>query len=173
VEVEVCVDDHLVDIVGEGYDAGIRLVEAIDRDMIHVRLLGECRLVVAGAPSYLKRRGVPHTPEDLLQHDCIRVRWTKNAEPWAWELERGKRTWRVPVRGPVTTNDSGLMRTLGISGVGLIYTLEPLVADEIARGRLRVVLEDICRVYRDSSSIFPAARRSRPPSGPSSTSRAR
>jgi DNA-binding transcriptional LysR family regulator len=141
VEVEVCVDDHFVDIVAGGYDAGIRLVEAIDRDMIHVRLMSECRLVVAGAPSYLKRRSIPQTPEDLLQHACICMRWTKGAEPWAWELERGKRNWRVPVRGPVTTNDSGLMRTLGVAGVGLIYTLEPLVTDEIARGRLRVLLE--------------------------------
>jgi DNA-binding transcriptional LysR family regulator len=141
VEVEVCVDDHFVDIVAEGYDAGIRLVEAIDRDMIQVRLLGECRLVVAGAPSYLKRRGLPEKPEDLLHHDCVCMRWTKGAESWAWELERGKRNWRVPVRGPVTTNDSGLMRTLGVAGVGLIYTIEALVADEIARGRLRVVLE--------------------------------
>lgn len=141
VEIEVCVDDHFVDIVAEGHDAGIRLVEAIDRDMVQVRLLGECRLVVAGAPSYLKRRGVPEKPEDLLQHECVCMRWTKGAEPWAWELERGKRSWRVPVRGPVTTNDSGLMRTLGVDGVGLIYTIEPLVADEIARGRLRVVLE--------------------------------
>jgi len=141
VEVEVYVDDHFVDIVAEGYDAGVRLVEAIDRDMIQVRLLGECRLVVAGAPSYLKRRGVPEKPEDLVQHECVCMRWTKGAEPWAWELERGKRNWRVPVRGPVTTNDSGLMRTLGVAGVGLIYTLEALVADEIARGRLRIVLE--------------------------------
>lgn len=141
VELEVCVDDHFVDVVAGGYDAGIRLVEAIDRDMIHVRLMGECRLVIAGAPSYLERRGVPHVPEDLLQHDCICVRWSKEAETWAWELERGKRNWRVPVRGPVTTNDSGFMRTLGVAGVGLIYTLEPLVADEIARGRLRRVLE--------------------------------
>jgi len=141
VEIEVYVDDHFVDIVAEGYDAGIRLVEAIDRDMIQVRLLGECRLVVAGAPSYLKRRGIPEKPEDLLQHDCICMRWTKGAEPWAWELERGRRNYRVPVRGPVTTNDTGLMRTLGVEGVGLIYTIERLVAEEIARGRLRVVLE--------------------------------
>ena len=141
VEIEVSVDDRFVDIVSEGYDAGIRLFEAIDRDMIQVRLMGECRLVVAGAPSYLKRRGVPEKPEDLLQHDCLCMRWTRGGEPWAWELERGKRNWRVPVRGPVTTNDSGLMRTLGVAGVGLMYTIEALVADEIARGKLRVVLE--------------------------------
>jgi len=173
VEVEVCVDDHFVDIVAEGYDAGIRLVEAIDRDMIHVRLMSECRLIVAGAPSYLERRGVPQTPEDLLHHDCICMRWTKGAEPWAWELERGKRNWRVPVRGPVTTNDSGLMRTLGLAGVGLIYTLEPLVADEIAGGRLRVLLEAYLPTVPGCSCTFRAPLSFRRRSGHSSTLHAR
>lgn len=141
VEVEVCADDHFVDIVAEGYDAGIRLVEAIDRDMVHVRLRSEFRLVVVGAPSYLERRGVPQTPEGLLQHDCICVRWSKSSETWVWEFERGKRNWRVPVRGPVTTNDSALTLKLARAGVGLLYALEPIVADDVEHGRLQVVLE--------------------------------
>lgn len=141
VEVDVRVDDRFVDIVAEGLDAGIRLVEAIDRDMIHVRLSGPCRVVVAAAPSYLKRRGTPQKPPDLLQHDCICMRFAASGEPWAWELERGKRTWRVPVRGPVTTNDHALRHTLAVSGVGLLYTLESVIADDIARKRLRIVLE--------------------------------
>ncbi len=99
VELDVCVDDKLVDIVGGGFDAGIRLVEAIDRDMIHVRLSGPGRVVVAAAPSYIKRRGVPQKPPDLLQHDCTCMRWAGTGEPWAWELERGKKTWRVPAGG--------------------------------------------------------------------------
>lgn len=140
VEVDVRTDDRFVNIVEEGLDAGIRLVEAIDRDMVHVRLSGACRVVVAGAPSYLDRRGVPQKPADLLDHDCIGMRATGGG-PWPWELERGKKTWRLPVRGPVTTNDHALRRHLAIAGVGLLYTLEPLIADEIARGRLRVVLE--------------------------------
>jgi DNA-binding transcriptional LysR family regulator len=141
VEVEIRVEDQLVNAVGEGLDAGIRLVEAIDRDMVHVRLSGPARIVIAGAPSYLQRRGIPQKPTDLLQHDCIGVRWKANEEPWAWELERGKKTWRVPVRGPVTTNDSGLRKTLALAGVGLCYALEPTIAKELARGQLRVVLE--------------------------------
>jgi DNA-binding transcriptional LysR family regulator len=141
VEADVRVDDQLVDIVAEGLDAGIRLVEAIDRDMVHVRLSGPCRVVVAGAPSYLKRRGVPQKPPDLLQHDCICMRFTASGEPWTWELERGKKTWRVPVRGPVTTNDHALRHVLAVAGVGLLYTLEPVIAEDLARGRLRVVLE--------------------------------
>lgn len=141
VEVDVRVDDQLVDIVAEGLDAGIRLVEAIDRDMVHVRISGPCRVVVAGAPSYLKRRGIPQKPPELLHHDCICMRFAASGEPWAWELERRKKTWRVPVRGPVTTNDHALRRLLALAGVGLLYTLESIIADDLARGRLRVVLE--------------------------------
>jgi DNA-binding transcriptional LysR family regulator len=141
VEVEVRVDDRIVDTVAEGFDAGIRLIESIDRDMVHVRLSPPARIVVVGAPSYLERRGVPQKPADLLQHECICMRWASRGEPWAWELERGKKTFRVPVRGPVTTNDFHLMRILAVAGVGLYYAIEPAVEAELARGELRVVLE--------------------------------
>ena len=140
VEVEVHVDDRLVNSVAGGFDAGIRLIESIDRDMVQVRLSGPTRVVVAGAPAYFERKGVPQKPEDLLQHDCICIRWAPSGEPWAWEFERGKKSWRVPVHGPVTTNHSELMRALALSGVGLIYTMEDRLADELKRGRLRVVL---------------------------------
>jgi len=141
VELDVRVENQLVNTVAEGLDAGIRLVESIDRDMIHVRLSAPARIVVVGAPSYLERRGIPQKPTDLLQHDCICMRWSASGPPWAWELERRKKTWRVPVRGPVTTNDAGLSRCLALAGVGLYYALEPTIADELARGELRVVLE--------------------------------
>lgn len=140
VQLDIRVENTFVDVVGEGLDAGIRLVEAIDRDMVHVRLTPPMRLVIAGAPSYLKRRGTPEKPEDLLHHDCICGRIAPDREPWAWELERGKRTWRVPVRGSLTTNDGHLMRAAAVAGVGLVYGLEPWLVDELARKRLRVVL---------------------------------
>lgn len=141
VELDVRVENHFVNIVAEGLDAGIRLVEAIDRDMVHVRLSGETRLVVAGAPSYLARKGAPLKPADLAQHDCLSARRSPDAEPFAWEFERGKKTWRVPVRGPVTTNDRELLHALALAGHGLLYTLEPMIADDLARGRLRTVLD--------------------------------
>jgi len=141
VEVEVRVEERLVNVVAEGLDAGIRLVESIDRDMVHVRLSAAARVVVVGAPSYLERRGIPQKPGDLLQHDCIGIQFSSTAEPWAWELERGKKNWRVPVRGPVTTNDFALRRSLAVAGVGLCYVLEPTVSKELARGQLRTVLE--------------------------------
>lgn len=141
VRVEVAVEDRFVDSVAEGLDGGIRLIEAIDRDMVQVRLTRATRVVVTGAPSYLTRRGVPQKPTDLLQHDCICMRWTSSGDPMPWELERGKKLWRMPVRGPVTTNDHALMQALAVAGVGLYYTLESLVADALARGELRVVLD--------------------------------
>lgn len=156
VPVDVRVENSFVNVVAEGLDAGVRLVEAIDRDMIHVRLSGPARVVVAAAPSYLKRRGIPQKPTDLLQHDCICLRGTPSGEPWAWELERGKKTWRVPVRGPVTTNDHGLVRAMAIAGVGMLYDLEPALADELARGRLRVVLEPFAPTVPGLFLYFPS-----------------
>src|SRR6266478_1031347 len=94
IEVEVQVEDRFADIVSEGLDAGIRLTEAIERDMVQVRLSGPGRFVVAGAASYLARRGTPQKP---AEHDCICVRSTTSGGRFAWELERGKKDWRVPV----------------------------------------------------------------------------
>jgi DNA-binding transcriptional LysR family regulator len=162
VEVDVSVDDGFVDMVSQGYDAGIRLVEAIDRDMVHVRLSPPCRVVVAGAPRYFKRRGVPQVPEDLLQHDCICVRRARSGEPFAWELERGKKAWRVPVRGPVTTNEPALRRALAVAGVGLIYAMEPVIADELVRGRLRVVLDAYAPSVPGLFLYFPSRARISP-----------
>jgi DNA-binding transcriptional LysR family regulator len=141
VEIEVQSENRFVDVVAEGFDAGIRLSEAIERDMVQVRLTEPGRFVVTAAPSYLARRGVPETPSDLLQHDCLCIRSEVGGARYAWELERGRKTWRVPVRGPVTTNDPELLRLLAEAGVGLLYTIEARVADELRRGTLRVVLE--------------------------------
>jgi DNA-binding transcriptional LysR family regulator len=141
IDVEVVVEDRLVDIVGEGYDAGVRLTEAIERDMVQVRLTDAFRFVVVGAPAYLERHGTPRRPEDLLRHECITFRSPTTGALYAWELERGRRTWRVPVRGGVVTNESQLAVTMAEHGLGLAYTFEPSVATQLRTGRLRVVLE--------------------------------
>jgi DNA-binding transcriptional LysR family regulator len=140
-EVEVNVDDRLVDIVSEGFDAGIRLTESIERDMVQVRLSGTRRFIVVGAPAYLERRGTPQKPKDLLGHDCISARLGSTGALYQWELERGKQSWRIPVRGPIVTNDGHLMREMAEAGVGLVYHFEPLLEDSLRRGTLRVVLE--------------------------------
>jgi DNA-binding transcriptional LysR family regulator len=156
VEVEVQAENRLVDVVAEGVDAGIRLSEVIERDMVQVRLTAPGRFVVAGAPSYLARRGVPQKPQDLLHHDCICVRPSTGSPRYAWELERGAKTWRVPVQGPVTTNDPELMRLLALAGVGLFYAFEPVIADDVRADRLRIVLEPYAASVPGFFLFFPS-----------------
>ena len=141
IEVEIVIEDRLVDIVAEGYDAGVRLSESIERDMVQVRLTRAFRFVVVGAPGYLARHGTPQRPEDLLRHECITFRSRTDGTLYAWELERGRRTWRVPVRGGVVTSDARLSVTLAEEGVGLAYSLEPVLMEQVRAGRLQRVLE--------------------------------
>lgn len=164
-KVEVHVDDRLVNTVAGEFDAGIRLIESIDRDMVHVRLTEPTRIVVTGAPSYLERKGTPQKPQDLLHHDCICIRRDPTGEPRAWELERGKKTYRVPVQGPITTNDAELMRVMAISGVGLLYSLEDRIRNDLKSGRLHVVLErfapevpGLYLYYPSRSQVSPALK---------------
>jgi DNA-binding transcriptional LysR family regulator len=156
VEVEVQVENRFVNVVAEGLDAGIRLSEAIERDMVQVRLTEPGRFVVAAAPSFLARRGAPKKPHDLLEYDCICMRAAMDGARYAWELERGKKAWRVPVQGPVTTNDTELMRQLAVAGVGLLYTFEPIIADELRRGSLRLVLEPYAAAVPGFFLSFPS-----------------
>lgn len=162
VDVEVVAEDRFVDIVAEGYDAGVRLSEAIERDMVQVRLTNAFRFVVVGAPSYLKRQGTPERPEDLLRHECMTFRMTTGAL-YAWELERGRRNWRVPVRGGVVTNDGRLRVSLAEDGVGLAYVFEPMVAEQLRTGRLQVVLEPYAAAVPGFFLYFPSRAQSSAP----------
>lgn len=156
VELEIRVEGRLIDAVAEGYDAGIRLIEAIDRDMVHVRLSPAARFVVAASPAYLERNGTPQKPEDLLKHECIGMRTAIDRPLYAWELERGKKTWRVPVRGSIVSNDPVFMRSLAVSGVGLIYSFEPSIEAELSSGKLRLVLESYAAEVPGLFLYFPS-----------------
>ncbi len=163
VEIEIVIEDRLVDIVAEGYDAGIRLSEIIDRDMVQVRLTAPCRFVVVGTPEYLARHGTPKRPEDLLRHDCITFRSTTTGALYAWELERGRRTWRVPVRGGLVMNDGIVCTAMAKLGLGLAYALEAMVSDELSSGQLQRVLEPFAPTVPGYFIYFPSrAQRSTP-----------
>lgn len=156
VEVEISVDDRFVDVVAEGYDAGIRLSESIERDMVQVRLTDPFRFLIVGAPGYLARRGEPTRPEDLLDHDCIGYRSRSTGALYAWELERGKRAWRIPVKGPLITNDAELSLSFAERGLGLTYACELLVADALRDKRLRAVLEPFAPSVPGFFAYFPS-----------------
>lgn len=141
VEVELLIEDRLVDIVAAGLDAGIRLSERVERDMVQVRLTEAFRFVVVGSPAYLGRHGTPERPEDLLRHECITFRSPTNGTLYAWELERGRKQWRLPVRGGVVTNSGLACTAMAKLGLGLAYAPEPNIANDLDAGRLKVVLE--------------------------------
>lgn len=142
VEVEISFEEKLVDIVAGGFDAGVRLSEMLERDMVRTRLTEPFRYVVVGAPGYLERHGAPERPEDLLRHECITFRSPTNGALYAWELARGRKDYRIPVRGGVVTNDGLLSGRMAALDLGLAYVPEPLFREEIASGALVVVLDD-------------------------------
>jgi DNA-binding transcriptional LysR family regulator len=162
IDVEVVAEDRFVDIVAEGYDAGVRLTEAIERDMVQTRLTGAFRFVVVGAPSYLARQGMPERPEDLLRHECFTFRTSTAGTLYAWELERGRRNWRIPVRGGVVTNNSQLRLSLAEQGSGLSYVFEPMAAEALRTGRLKCVLEPYAATVPGFFLYYPSRAQTSP-----------
>ncbi|NBD11783.1 LysR family transcriptional regulator [Corallococcus silvisoli] len=142
VRIEVGVTDGFVNIVEEGLDAGIRLMESVERDMVQVRLTPAFRFLVVASPDYLERHGRPVKPEDLSDHSCIGFRSPTTGLPYRWELERGRRELRVPVTGPLVTDHSGLIIRMALAGLGLAYMAELSVAPHLREGSLVPVLED-------------------------------
>jgi DNA-binding transcriptional LysR family regulator len=139
-ELELVFEDRRVDIVREGFDAGIRLSEFLERDMVSLRLTGPLRFIVVGAPGYLEKHGTPERPEDLLHHECLTFRSETTGSLYAWELERGRKTWRVPVHGSLVTNNGHLCLEWALQGLGLSYAFEPLAREHIRSGRIVSVL---------------------------------
>jgi DNA-binding transcriptional LysR family regulator len=162
IELEVVIEDRLVDIVADGYDAAIRLSEAVQRDMVQVRLTDEMRFVIVGAPEYLEEHGTPKVPQDLLQHECITFRSQTNGSLYAWELERGRKTWRVPVRGGVVANEPQFCVTMAEQGVGLAYTFEASVAEQLRAGSLKKVLDSYAPTVPGFFLCFPSRAQSSP-----------
>lgn len=162
VTLEVSVDDRFVDIVRAGYDAGIRLGEAVADDMVAVPLSTPTRFVIVGAPSYLRKRGVPRAPEDLLTHACIGWRAPTTGALYRWELERKSESREVSVRGPLVCDDADLMLAGAIDGVGLAYLPELVVLPHVARGALLLVLEAWAPRAPGLSLYFPRRAQSLP-----------
>ena len=119
--------------------------------------------MVVGTPGYLARHGVPERPQDLVRHECITFRSQTTGALYAWELERGRKRWRVPVRGGVVTNDGPMAVSMAELGLGLAYAFEPVVIEQIRAGRLRRVLEPYAASIPGYCIYFPSrAQRSAP-----------
>ncbi len=155
--VEVASDDGLVDIVAEGFDAGIRPGRRLAQDMIAVPVGERRRFAVVGSPAYFADRDRPATPRDLHQHRCIGRRYPSGAH-YAWEFGRDEETLEIDVTGPLIVDDSSLMVAAALDGVGLAHVFEGLVAEHVARGALVRVLEDWCPVLPHFFLYHPGRR---------------
>ncbi|WP_162501490.1 LysR family transcriptional regulator, partial [Methylobacterium crusticola] len=144
--VEIACDDALTDVVGEGFDAGVRFGDRLARDMIAVPLGGPQRLAVVGAPAYLARRGTPARPSDLAVHACIRQRFPGGGL-FRWEFERDGEAVAVEVDGPLILSEQEAIRQAVLDGVGLAFLFEGYVAADLADGRLVRVLDPWCPAF--------------------------
>lgn len=160
--VEVVIDYGLRDIVAERFDAGLRLGEKIDKDMIAVAVGSACRMAVVGAPDYLARYPAPVTPGDLTRHRCINYRMMSSGTLYAWEFELEGRDIQVKVEGPLTFNEPALMLDAALAGAGLAYVLEDQAAPFVAAGRLVRLLTEWTPPFPGYFLYFPS-RRQMPP----------
>jgi DNA-binding transcriptional LysR family regulator len=141
VHLELWVETRPIDIVANGFDAGIGPKDWAAADMIAVRLQGPMKVAVVGAPKYFERRRPPRTPDDLAAHSCIQYRFTTSGGTVPWRFERNGKTKRVSLAGAVTVNIPDLAVRAAVDGLGIAYTLETLAAPFLRTGQLVRVLE--------------------------------
>jgi DNA-binding transcriptional LysR family regulator len=162
ITVEVVSDYALTDIVAQRFDAGIRLGELVDRDMISVPVGPEQRMAAVAAPAYFARRPPPRTPQDLTAHACINLRLPTYGGLYAWEFERDGRAVRVRVEGQLTFNSGAPILAAALDGFGLAYLPLAQVQPHLARGELVQALADWCPPFAGYHLYYPSRRQPTP-----------
>ncbi len=157
VELEIATDDRMVDIVAEGFDAGLRTGDAVPRDMIAVPLGPPFRFAIAGTPAYFAAHGRPAVPLDLLHHACLRFRFASGAI-FRWDFEKAGEAVVVDIAGPLIANDRALLIAAALDGVGLICMPETTLQEHIDAGRLETVLQDWCPPQLPPMLYYPGHR---------------
>jgi DNA-binding transcriptional LysR family regulator len=159
VVLDIAANDAFVDVIGQGYDAGIRLGESIDRDMVAVRVTSDLRNIVVGSPAYFAAHPAPlATPDDLQGHRCIGYRATGSRTLYKWEFQQGERTVQVQPVGPLVLDSHALQVEAALAGAGLAYVVESAVEEELADGRLVRVLDDWCQPFPGFFLYYPSTR---------------
>lgn len=144
ITLEVIVDDRFVDLINEGFDAGIRLGLSLQRDMEAVRLTADQRGAVVGSPDYFASRPRPITPHDLHAHRCINRRMLGSGSMLKWSFEKDGEALEVTVDGPLILEADELMIEAALASAGLAWVSELQAEPYLRQGRLERVLEDWC-----------------------------
>jgi DNA-binding transcriptional LysR family regulator len=162
INVEIINEYALKDIVADRYDAGVRLGEQVDKDMISVPISADFRPVVVGSPSYFEARKAPVTPQDLTEHSCIQLRLPTHGGFYIWDFEKDGRELKVRVQGRTAFNSIGMMRQAALDGFGLAYIPEDQASSAIKDGRLVRVLADWCPPRPAYHLYYPSRRQHLP-----------
>ena len=162
ITVELFVDYGFTNIVEERFDAGIRLGEAISKDMIAVRISPDWRLAVVGSPAYFDRYPPPATPQELTDHACVNMRHRPSGAIYAWEFEKNGKAFTVKGDGQLVFNSVVHALNSAVDGIGLAYVPEALAAPYLANGRLKEVLADWCPYFQGFHLYFPHRRQASP-----------
>lgn len=162
IRVEIGVDYGLTDIVAQRFDAGVRLGDQVEKDMIAVRISPDIRFAVFSSPSYLERRGRPVTPRDLASHDCISLRLPTHDSLLAWEFEREGQSMKAHVAGQWVFNTGSAVIRAAQAGCGLAWLPEDWVASPVAAGGLVPVLQDWSPTFPGYHLYYPSRRQASP-----------
>jgi len=158
IELDITVTDEEFDIVGQGYDAGVRLGEVIAQDMIAIPVSRRQRQVAVASPDYLARAGMPSHPQDLVHHRCIGWRKGPGLAPYRWEFAEQGREFDVAVNPQLTTNDMGIMIRTACAGGGISFGMEETFQPWIMRGELVTLLDDWLPTFDGFYLYFPSRK---------------
>lgn len=162
ITIELVTDEGLTNIVSERFDAGVRVGEYVEKDMIAVRIGPEIRQAIVGTPAYLKMHGIPTQPEELTSHRCINLRRVTRGGYHPWEFEKHGRAINVRVAGQLAVNSLEMACNAALEGLGLAYLPDDLVQGHIEKKRLVRVLEDWCEPFPGYHMYYPNSRQHAP-----------
>lgn len=162
ITVELLLDSMFRNIIEEGYDAGVRLGESVEQDMIAVRIGPDWRMIAVASPDYFVAHGTPEHPRDLVDHRCINMRHESSGALYAWEFEKDGQELNVRVEGSLAFNNSYAMIGPAVSGYGIAYVPHSIVERQIASGTLVQVLDDWSPWFDGYFLYYPSRRQSLP-----------
>jgi DNA-binding transcriptional LysR family regulator len=158
VQLELATDEGFVDIVEKGFDAGVRLGESVHRDMVAVSLGGPVTVAVVAAPEYLRRVPAPRHPDELVRHNCVRLRFAATGMIFKWEFQVDGRLVEYEVNGNLTISDTLFSLDAALEGVGLAYTFEQLALPYLRAKRLKRVLASFSPTFPGFYLYYPSRR---------------
>jgi DNA-binding transcriptional LysR family regulator len=162
ITLDIVTEEKLVDIVAGRFDAGIRLGEKVEQDMVAVKFGGDLEMLVVGSPDYFAQHGKPKTPRDLQAHRCINTRWPTDGSLYRWEFERGTEKLEAAVAGSLIVNEPEIAVQAAVDGIGLAYLFRYQIQSALVAGKLIAVLKDWTPPFPGFYLYYPS-RRQMPP----------